>query len=648
MKRFAILAVCLAVFAGGCKSTNFVEKSQKELDAMEAASYRARDFFLAGNYVEAETILTELARERTVSQPLYLCELATVQLALGREAEALENFLKAQQDLELLFDKDKEQQALSLWSGEINKVYKGDPHEGSSLYMLIGTLMMNKGDYENAIASFKNALLRDGDVNDPSGNHSSDYALGQLLLGECYAKTGDLESARQLRNAALFSVYDINIRAPLMFKGAYDPLFRFIALKRMIPRFEAMAAGNLVTRDQKAKLLESAGNLNLMTFRQFLTDLQNELNQTQDAVLASRLTATLRYQDAIPTDTEIGRISAARKLAVANSSAVRLRNNRLDAVLNSNRERIDEIGRLLNMPEEELQELVDSAEKIDFFAQLAPASPYASLQQPYDSLLLVWHGQSPYFQRAGDFNEIRQLCAGEKYADFLDIRIDGRPCTVVKGLGDVNYQAATRGNRLMDEILRTKAMTKKITQVIATATFATGVGLVLSGNQNLMIIGGGLVAVGAVTYIIAYMMEPTADHRCWKNLPAEFYLVPIRLEPGRHKAEFRTYEGPFETSLRNVNFDLASSSDLPAVRHLFAGDVGAARQKAYITRNQAENYFLINFLAEEGKYVTFHQQAGTNHLAAEWDKLNPEHRDLAISKVVNARYQLFLQHQLVK
>lgn len=647
MKKFAFLAVLLVVLAGGCKSTNFVDKSQKELDAMEEQSYQARDAFLAGNYADAEKILTELARERTVSQPLYLCELATVQLAQGREEEALNNYLTAQQDLEMLFDKTKEEQAASLWSGEVNKVYKGDPHESTALYMLIGTLMMNKGDYENAIAAFKSALLRDGDVNAPNGNYNSDYALGQLLLGECYARTGNLEDAKKLRNAALFSVYDINIHAPLMFQGEFDPLFRYVSLKRLIPRFEAMAASDLTDKEQKQRLIETAANLNAMTFREFLTDLKSELGKTQDAVLAAQLTANLKYRDAIDTGTELGRIGAARQLAVASSPAVKLRNYYLGEVLAANRARIDELGRMLQRSDSQLQDLVNSADEVDWFAKLDPQSPYATLLQPYNSMLLVWHGQSPYFRRGGDFNEIRQLCPGEKYADFLDIRIDGNGCRSIKGIGDVNYQAATRGERLMDEILRTKAQTKRITQIVAVGMFATGVGLLLSGNQNLMIIGGGLMALGAITYGIAYMMEPTADQRCWKNLPAEFYLVPIRLPAGPHKAEFRTYDGPFETGIRSVDFELRQT-DKPGIRHLFAGDVGVIHGATPLTLRQADAYFLIQFLAEEDKYVTEHQEATTDYLAREWDKIDPKHRDMAIMTVINGQNGIFVRNQIVR
>ncbi len=647
MKNFAFLAVLLVVLAGGCKSTNFVDKSQKELDAMEEQSYQARDAFLAGNYADAEKILTELARERTVSQPLYLCELATVKLAQGREEEALNDYLTAQQDLELLFDKTKEAQALSLWSGEINKVYKGDPHESTALYMLIGTLMMNKGDYDNAIASFKNALLRDGDVNAKNGNYNSDYALGQLLLGECYARTGNLEDAKKLRNAALFSVYDINIHAPLMFQGQYDPLFRYVALKRLVPRFEAMAASELTDKEQKQRLIETAANLHAMTFRQFLTDLKAELARTQDTVLAAQLTADLRYSDAIDTGTEIGRITAARKLAVNNSPAVKLSNYYLAEVLAANRARIDEIGRMLQLSDDQLQNLFNSADEIDWFAKLDPQSPYSALLQPYNSLLMVWHGQSPYFRRGGDFNEIRQLCLGEKYADYLEILIDGGSCRSIKGLGDVNYQASTRGERLMDEILRTKAQTKKITQIVAVGMFATGVGLLLSGNQNLMIIGGGLMALGAITYGVAYMMEPTADPRCWKNLPAEFYLVPIRLPAGPHKAEFKTYDGPFETASRTVDFEL-KPAEKPGIRHLFAGDVGVTHAAPPAARNMADHFYLLFFLADEGKYVTTHQQETTDALAEQWGKIDPQYRDTMIMNVINIQNNQFSSNQVIR
>ncbi len=648
MKRLFLFISLIAVLAAGCKSTNFVEKSQKELDAMETESYRARDSFLAGNYAEAETILTELSRERTVSQPLYLCELATVQLAQNRQDEALNNYLKAQQDLELLFDKSKEAEAQSLWSGETNKVYKGDPHETTTLYMLIGTLMLNKGDSDTAIAAFKSALLRDGDVNDPTGVHSSDYALGQMLLGECYRRINDTESAKKLRNAALFSAYEINIRAPLVFKGQYDALFRFVALKRMTPRLQAMAQNELTGPEQKQKLTECVNNLQAMTFRQFLTGLQDELNKTQQAVLAIKLTADLQYQDAVMTETEIDRIAAAPKLAIDNSAMIKLRNHRLETILDSNRKRMDEIGQLLLRSDDELQNLFNSADEIDWVAQLDPICPYASLQQPYNTLLMVWHGQGPYFIRTGDYDEVRQLCPGERYADYLDIKIDGQTCQVIKGLGDLNYQASTRGERLMDEILRTKAQTKKITRIVAVGMFVTGVALLSTGNQYLMPVGGGLMAFGAIVYAITYLMEPTADRRCWKNLPAEFYLVPVTLPPGPHKADFKTYDGPFVTDQRSVDFELRPEAPQPDVRHLFAGNVGIAHNAAYLTQKQAERYYLMAFLAEEGVYVSTTQDDTVGYLAGKWDHTDAGIRDTVIINTINGQYNLFVEHQFVR
>jgi len=385
-----------------------------------------------------------------------------------------------------------------------------------------------------------------------------------------------------------------------------------------------------------------------MTFRQFLTELQSELNKTQEAVLAVKLSSDLHYQNAISTETEIDRITAAPKLAVDNSAMLKLRNHRLESILESNRNRIDEIGQMLQCSDDELLLLVNSADEIDWVAQLDPITPYAALQQPYNTLLVVWHGQGPYFKRAGDYNEIRQLYLGEKYADYLDIKIDGQACPVIKGLGNLNYQASTRGERLMDEILRTKAQTKRITRVIAIGMFVTGVALLSTGNQYLMPVGGGLMAFGAIVYAITYLMEPTADQRCWKNLPAEFYLVPVTLPPGPHKADFKSYDGPFATAGKSVDFELRPEAPQPQTRHLFAGNLGVTHAATYQTQKQAEHYYLMNFLAQEGVYVGTCQDETVSNLADKWEHTDADFRNAVIINAINGQYNLFIEHQIVR
>lgn len=206
LKQFAcfLFPLGLVLSGTGCATpSSVVKKSSKELAAMEATANQAREKLRSGQYEEAVAIFEDLSRERTVSQPLYQNELAVAHLAGGDREKAYRTLREAQISIETFFEENAEKKAASLWGSENQKVYKGEPYERSTLYLLLGLMMLERNDVDNALACFKSGLLSDADVE--SEHYKSDYGLLQFLAAKCYELRGEQSLRDQHMQAAIHS-----------------------------------------------------------------------------------------------------------------------------------------------------------------------------------------------------------------------------------------------------------------------------------------------------------------------------------------------------------------------------------------------------------------------------------------------------------
>lgn len=176
-KILYLLLCCSLLLSIGCKSYSgtLKVKSEEELAEMEKLSSEANLAFLNENYQGAENTLRGLIKEQTVSRPLYQMELLSVLIMNGKHQEAHELMEDIHQDLELLFDDEMAEKALSVWSGEVNKVYKGDAYERSTFYLFMALSFMRQGKYDEAVGCVKNGLLADADSR--MENATKDYAM---------------------------------------------------------------------------------------------------------------------------------------------------------------------------------------------------------------------------------------------------------------------------------------------------------------------------------------------------------------------------------------------------------------------------------------------------------------------------------------
>lgn len=217
-----IFLCCVAVLLinSGCASSNIVKKSDKDLALMELNANKAQVHFIAGEYDEAEKILKEISQEHTVSQPLYQCELGTVYLAKGEEDKAFRQFSAAQVSLESFFDEKSEKKAASLWGAEAQKVYKGEAYERSSMYLILGLMMLQRNEIDNALACFKSGLLCDADVEQE--RYKSDYALLHFLAAKCCELRDEPESKKKYMGMALKSFAECHPDANVAVTAMYD------------------------------------------------------------------------------------------------------------------------------------------------------------------------------------------------------------------------------------------------------------------------------------------------------------------------------------------------------------------------------------------------------------------------------------------
>jgi len=218
-RAFGIVFALAATAICGCATYDspFVHKTEKELEEMESKDEMAAAYFAAGSYRQADAILRQLVAEPTVSRPLYELERVSVLLQEGKRAEAHELMMKVRSDFELLFDEKSEQEAVSLWHGENEKVFKGDSHERATLYAFLAMSFMDVGDWDNAERSVKNGLLADS-ANTENERYNSDYALLQYLGYVACARGGrdadadgykrELAASLGGKDAATFNVID--------------------------------------------------------------------------------------------------------------------------------------------------------------------------------------------------------------------------------------------------------------------------------------------------------------------------------------------------------------------------------------------------------------------------------------------------------
>jgi hypothetical protein len=168
------------------------------------------------------------------------------------------------------------------------------------------------------------------------------------------------------------------------------------------------------------------------------------------------------------------------------------------------------------------------------------ATYYQPLLQPYNTLLLVWTGQSPYLERMGQYGEQRAIVKRPGPECHFEVNVDNNSWfDTIQGFADISYQATTRGGREMDNVLANKAAFKKTAHDIGNR-FIDAADDTSSPEAAVAMLALGLIAHG-----IGSATNPAADIRCWLSLPGQFSVVPVQLTPGVHPVHVDCYDNKF-------------------------------------------------------------------------------------------------------
>jgi tetratricopeptide (TPR) repeat protein len=152
-----------------------------------------------------------------------------------------------------------------------------------------------------------------------------------------------------------------------------------------------------------------------------------------------------------------------------------------------------------------------------------------------------------------------QLRFGEEPSPIrsVNLRLGSQQFSLVP-YDDLQWQATTRGGRVMDHILANKAVFKDAMGTTAIAAGATSLGLAAHRQGEAALIAGGVAVVAG---LLSATTTPEADIRAWDNLPRYLSFAALELPPGKHSlgVDFRDAGGRILVT-KTVTFTVPENS----------------------------------------------------------------------------------------
>ena len=170
----------------------------------------------------------------------------------------------------------------------------------------------------------------------------------------------------------------------------------------------------------------------------------------------------------------------------------------------------------------------------------APDKPLPDYDRQANVLVFAEFGAGPRKYAGGEYGEQLRFMVSDSLAHSAALTIDGRTIPL-PAYDDLNYQATTRGGRVMDHILGNKAVFKRTSDSVGDVALMGGV--IAANNmrhydgrknhdaENAAI---ALGAIGLISKIASAATTPDADTRMWHNLPQRLSFASLRLPPGEH------------------------------------------------------------------------------------------------------------------
>jgi tetratricopeptide (TPR) repeat protein len=177
-------------------------------------------------------------------------------------------------------------------------------------------------------------------------------------------------------------------------------------------------------------------------------------------------------------------------------------------------------------------------------------------------LVFIEFGHGPRKYATGAHKEQLRFDERASRARSVNLRVGPQQFPLV-AYDDLQWQATTRGGRVMDHILANKAVFKDATGGAAMAAAATSVGLAHHRQEEAALVAGGVAIVAG---ILSATTTPEADIRAWESLPRYLTFAALELPAGEHSitVDFRDSRGQTITT-RNVTFTVPVNSNKDTV-----------------------------------------------------------------------------------
>jgi len=159
-------------------------------------------------------------------------------------------------------------------------------------------------------------------------------------------------------------------------------------------------------------------------------------------------------------------------------------------------------------------------------------------------LVFAEYGHGPVKYTGGQYGEQLRFYTEESRIRSARLTVDGHKVWLPP-YDNLNYQATTRGGRVMDHILGNKAVFKGTTDTVGNVAF---LGAVVAADQHSRQgneAAVGLAAIGLISKLASAATTPRADIRAWDNLPQFLSFAALKLAPGDHpgQIEYLTRDG---------------------------------------------------------------------------------------------------------
>jgi len=150
-------------------------------------------------------------------------------------------------------------------------------------------------------------------------------------------------------------------------------------------------------------------------------------------------------------------------------------------------------------------------------------------------MLFVEYGHGPRKYSGGEYGELLKFFTEQSKIRSARLEVEGRRIALPP-YDDINFQATTRGGRLMDHVLGNKAVFKQTTDTVGDVALVGAMAAANHGGRDADRAALGLAAVGLISKIASSATTPQADIRTWENLPQYLSFSALLLAPGDHPA----------------------------------------------------------------------------------------------------------------